>query len=164
MVAEADLMRPQSTPAFDVQCFPNGTNICEIEDAASTKPPSFDRVRASPLASALLLSPQGDIKAADGISNAALDSAVIQFVPSIRSGSFADIGLRRYMEDEHIRIDDLSSHMGSLYTFPEPSAFYGVFDGHGGPEAAAYIQKNCEQVIRDHGSYCLDIWKASNGG
>lgn len=30
------------------------------------------------------------------------------------------------MEDEHIRIDDLSAHMGSLYTFPEPSAFYGV--------------------------------------
>ncbi|KAK4273311.1 hypothetical protein QN277_021738 [Acacia crassicarpa] len=142
MVAEADLMRPQSTPAFDVQCFPNGTNICEIEDAVSTRPPSFDRVRASPLASALLFSSQEDIKAADGISNAARDSAVIQFVPSIRSGSFANIGPRRYMEDEHIRIDDLSSHMGSLYTFPEPSAFYGVFDGHGGPEAAAYIQKN----------------------
>jgi len=60
------------------------------------------------------------------ISEAALESAVLQFVPSIRSGSFADIGPRRYMEDEHIRIDDLSSHLGSLYNFPKPSAFYGV--------------------------------------
>ena len=32
------------------------------------------------------------------------------------------------MEDEHIRIDDLSSHLGSLYNFPKPSAFYGVIN------------------------------------
>jgi hypothetical protein len=50
----------------------------------------------------------------------------LQFVPSIRSGSFADIGPRRYMEDEHIRIDDLSGHLGSLLMFSAPSAFYGV--------------------------------------
>lgn len=30
------------------------------------------------------------------------------------------------MEDEHILIDDLSSHLGSLFSFPSPSAFYGV--------------------------------------
>lgn len=48
------------------------------------------------------------------------------FAPSIRSGAFADIGPRRYMEDEHIRIDDLSAHLGSIITVPEPSAFYGV--------------------------------------
>lgn len=50
----------------------------------------------------------------------------VEFVPSIRSGSFADIGRRRYMEDEHIRIDDLASHLGSLLTCPSPTAFYGV--------------------------------------
>jgi hypothetical protein len=51
---------------------------------------------------------------------------VLQFVPDIRSGSFSDIGPRRYMEDEHIRIDDLSAHLGSLLVCPLPSAFYGV--------------------------------------
>lgn len=30
------------------------------------------------------------------------------------------------MEDEHIRIDDLSEHLGSLVRFPQPCAFYGV--------------------------------------
>ncbi|KAL3652962.1 hypothetical protein CASFOL_002643 [Castilleja foliolosa] len=71
------------------------------------------------------------------------ETPVQQFVPSIRSGGFADIGPRRYMEDEHIRIDNLSTHLGSLdVNFPEPSAFYGVFDGHGGSEAAAYVKKN----------------------
>lgn len=54
------------------------------------------------------------------------ETPVLQFVPSIRSGGFADIGSRRYMEDEHIRIDDLGQHLGSLINVPEPSAFYGV--------------------------------------
>ncbi|GER55143.1 protein phosphatase 2C family protein [Striga asiatica] len=70
------------------------------------------------------------------------ETPVLQFLPSIRSGGFADIGPRRYMEDEHIRIDDLSAHLGSLVSFPEPSAFYGVFDGHGGPEAASFVRRN----------------------
>lgn len=30
------------------------------------------------------------------------------------------------MEDEHIQIDDLCSHFGSVLKFPKPSAFYGV--------------------------------------
>ncbi|KAM7495770.1 hypothetical protein LguiA_020184 [Lonicera macranthoides] len=70
------------------------------------------------------------------------ESAILQYFPSIRSASFSDIGPRRYMEDEHIRIDDLSTQLGPLFSFPKPSAFYGVFDGHGGPEAAAYVRKN----------------------
>uniref|UniRef100_K4AX46 Uncharacterized protein n=1 Tax=Solanum lycopersicum TaxID=4081 RepID=K4AX46_SOLLC len=80
------------------------------------------------------------------------------------SGGSADENLysKTLMEDEHIRIDDLSAHLGSLVMFPKPSAFYGAtasylhilfalcifkgracltfsfigFDGHGGPEAA----------------------------
>lgn len=59
------------------------------------------------------------------------DTTILQFVPSIRSGSFADIGLRRFMEDEHIRIDDLSAHQGSLVRFPKPCAFYGVIANSG---------------------------------
>lgn len=60
----------------------------------------------------------------------------VEFVPSIRSGSFADIGRRRYMEDEHIRIDDLASHLGSLLTCPSPTAFYGVL------ASSYYFQNN----------------------
>ncbi|XP_058752301.1 probable protein phosphatase 2C 49 [Vicia villosa] len=76
-----------------------------------------------------------DVKIADIISKA----AVLHFVPCIRSSSFSDIGPRRYMEDEHIRLDDLTSHLGSLYTFPKPSSFYGCLMVM---EEAAYIRKN----------------------
>lgn len=51
------------------------------------------------------------------------------------------------MEDEHIRIDDLSSKLESLLRCPTPSAFYGVFDGHGGPDAAAYLRKNALRIF-----------------
>nr|XP_043619304.1 probable protein phosphatase 2C 49 isoform X2 [Erigeron canadensis] len=69
-----------------------------------------------------------------------------QTFPNIRSGSYADIGPRRSMEDEHIRIDDLSPYiMGS--SVPNPTAFYGVFDGHGGQEAAAYLKNNVTRLF-----------------
>ncbi|XP_039020705.1 probable protein phosphatase 2C 13 isoform X2 [Hibiscus syriacus] len=84
---------------------------------------------------------------AETIGDAVIETSVVKFVPRIRSGSCVDIGPRRSMEDEHIRIDDLSSHLGSIFNPLMPSAFYAVFDGHGGADAAAYIKSNATRLF-----------------
>lgn len=77
------------------------------------------------------------------------ETVTTEFVPKISSGSYADKGeSREYMEDEHICIDDLSSHLGSsFFRFPVPVAFYGVFDGHGGSQASRYIKENATRLF-----------------
>ncbi|CAH2063106.1 unnamed protein product [Thlaspi arvense] len=75
------------------------------------------------------------------------DSSVSVYVPTIRSGSYADIGPKKFMEDEHICVDDLSSQVGCLFELPKPSAFYAVFDGHGGSEAATYVRQNAIRLF-----------------
>ena len=79
------------------------------------------------------------------LNETADESSAAKPFPCIRSGSYADIGTRLSMDDEHIRIDDLSAHLGSY--FKCPSSFYAVFDGHGGPDAAAYVKRNAMRLF-----------------
>ncbi|WOL17252.1 putative protein phosphatase 2C 27 [Canna indica] len=69
------------------------------------------------------------------------------FLPVLRSGSCTNIGLRPSMEDEHICIDNLADHVGEVPNFQFPGAFYGVFDGHGGTDAASFVRTNILKFI-----------------
>ncbi|KAK4786617.1 hypothetical protein SAY86_010450 [Trapa natans] len=90
--------------------------------------------------------PEPALNCSEAVMDAVLDSPRNQYLPCIRSGSHSEIGPRSSMDDEHIRIDDLSAHVGSS-NFGTPSAFYAVFDGHGGPEAAAFVKRNAEGLF-----------------
>ncbi|KAH7845530.1 hypothetical protein Vadar_003214 [Vaccinium darrowii] len=82
------------------------------------------------------------------------------FCPVFRSGSCAEKGPKQYMEDEHLCVDDLLEHLGAAVDFPSPGAFYGVFDGHGGTDAASFIRKNILKFIVEESHFPLCTEKA----
>ncbi|KAK4493376.1 hypothetical protein RD792_017726, partial [Penstemon davidsonii] len=81
-----------------------------------------------------------------GLNSSSKDSG---FQPKFRSGSCSEIGPKQYMEDEYICVDNLSEHLSIPNSFPSPGAFYGVFDGHGGVDAASFTRKNMLKFITE---------------
>ncbi|XP_062230627.1 probable protein phosphatase 2C 47 [Phragmites australis] len=144
MVAEAEVMHQAAVPVLEVQyhrCVAKGVEEVVGMSAARVAAPAEVGVEVD----VAVELPHLRLEECDAAPSVSVE--MLQFVPNIRSGSFADIGPRRYMEDEHIRIDDLSAHLGSLLVCPLPSAFYGVFDGHGGPDAAAYMKRHAMRFL-----------------
>ncbi|KAF3945351.1 hypothetical protein CMV_028267 [Castanea mollissima] len=82
------------------------------------------------------------------------------FLPIFRSGSCSERGPKQYMEDEYISVDNLHEHLGTAAKFPSPCAFYGVFDGHGGVDAALFIKKNILNYIVEDSNIPTGIKKA----
>ncbi|MQL96492.1 hypothetical protein Taro_029170 [Colocasia esculenta] len=82
------------------------------------------------------------------------------FLPVFRSGSCSEIGPKAQMEDEHVCIDNLGEHLAAPADFPSPGAFYGVFDGHGGTDAASFIRKNLLKFIIQDNHFPTSVDKA----
>ncbi|KAE8057421.1 hypothetical protein FH972_014116 [Carpinus fangiana] len=82
------------------------------------------------------------------------------FLPVFRSGSCAERGPKHYMEDEHICMDNLIEHLAATADFPSPGAFYGVFDGHGGTDAASFIRNNILRFIVEDSNFPICVEKA----
>ncbi|GMY27990.1 probable protein phosphatase 2C 13 [Fagus crenata] len=148
LVSEPDIICQPNLPVLDLDvqyhlCVAAATTKTqEIDVAASPKSPIF---RVSDSISADISCFEPVMSCSD--NDAVIESAAAKFVPKIRSGSYADIGPRKSMDDEHIRIDDLSAQMDSFFKCSVPSAFYAVFDGHEGPGAAAYIKRNAMRLF-----------------
>ncbi|XP_028776708.1 probable protein phosphatase 2C 47 isoform X2 [Neltuma alba] len=77
-----------------------------------------------------------------------------EFSPVFRSGSCSEKGPKQYMEDEFIAVDILHENL------PSPGAFYGIFDGHGGTDAALFTRKNILKFITTDSHFPCSIQKA----
>ncbi|CAM8942594.1 unnamed protein product [Rhodiola kirilowii] len=81
------------------------------------------------------------------------------FVPSLRSGEWSDIGGRSYMEDTHVCISDLAMKFGYNLLSDEAISFYGVFDGHGGKDAAHFVRDHLPRVIVEDADFPVELEK-----
>ncbi|CAN6303492.1 unnamed protein product [Urochloa humidicola] len=63
------------------------------------------------------------------------------------------------MEDAHVCISDLATNFGCKAVSDEVISFYGVFDGHGGKDAAHYIRDNLARVIVEDADFPLELEK-----
>ncbi|XP_041012560.1 probable protein phosphatase 2C 27 [Juglans microcarpa x Juglans regia] len=94
------------------------------------------------------------------VSTKSLSDGNTMFEPVFRSGSCSEIGPKPYMEDEHICIDNLLEHLGPIEHCSSPGAFYGVFDGHGGVDAAFFIRENILQFILEDSHFPICVKNA----
>ncbi|KAK4416909.1 putative protein phosphatase 2C 27 [Sesamum alatum] len=93
----------------------------------------------------------------NGVKSLGKDSG---FIPMFRSGSCSEMGPKPYMEDEYICVDNLSDHLGTPNAFPSAGAFYGVFDGHGGRDAASFTRKNILKFITEDFDFPAGVKRA----
>ncbi|XP_068309996.1 probable protein phosphatase 2C 27 [Pyrus communis] len=85
--------------------------------------------------------------------------SLFNFVPALRSGEWSDIGGRTHMEDTHLCIGDLAKKFGYNPLSEEAISFYGVFDGHGGKDAAHFVRDNLPRVIVEDADFPLELEK-----
>ncbi|KFB53084.1 AGAP002147-PA-like protein [Anopheles sinensis] len=69
---------------------------------------------------------------------------------------------RRTMEDRHVCLPDFSVLFDTKDV--EPTAFYGVYDGHGGQEAASFATSHLHYYIAQSEHYPHDMEKAFHEG
>ncbi|KAJ7966132.1 putative Protein phosphatase 2c [Quillaja saponaria] len=80
-----------------------------------------------------------------------------EFLPILRSGAWTDIGIRTSMEDVYVCVDNFMQDYG-LKTYTDGlSAFYGVFDGHGGKHAADFACYHLPKFIVEDEDFPSDI-------
>lgn len=83
----------------------------------------------------------------------------VGFVPAMRSGAWSDIGSRSSMEDAYLCLDNLLDSYGLKGPEDGPTAFYGVFDGHGGKHAADFACHHIPRYIVEDQEFPTEINK-----
>ncbi|XP_057958696.1 probable protein phosphatase 2C 47 [Malania oleifera] len=147
--------------AFDIEDDIIPENLDNLNQANTTGKPPRNHSLIRHCVSAARLSDITELEAdGENSGNKPPSDETAGFLPVFRSGSCSEIGPKRSMEDEFVCIDDLHEHLGASPNFPSPGAFYGVFDGHGGIDAASFIRKNILKFIVEDSHFPDGVKKA----
>lgn len=77
---------------------------------------------------------------------------------------FSDKGARSRMEDRHVVIEDLGQLLGSAPGSGAKHGFFGVYDGHGGVEAADYTAAQLHCAVAADPAFAADPRQALENG
>ncbi|XP_027361384.1 probable protein phosphatase 2C 47 [Abrus precatorius] len=121
----------------------NGDTLGNLNPNAG-KPPRDLSVMRHSSSSSWLAEPDSNVNLI-GLKSSTEEKS--EFSPVLRSGSCSDKGPKQYMEDEFICVDVLGQCVGPEADVHSPAAFYGVFDGHGGIDAASFTRMNILKFI-----------------
>ncbi|CAN1127724.1 Probable protein phosphatase 2C 27 [Linum perenne] len=137
-------------------------NLDGIKQIPNGRPPRHVSVSRPAIAASTRILAVGDLAMDVGIAaNKSPPDEKADFLPVFRSGSCAEEGPKQFMEDEHVCIDDLNQHLGSsAANLSSSGAFYGVFDGHGGTDAALFVRKNILRLIVEDSQFPNCVEKA----
>ncbi|KAK3009896.1 hypothetical protein RJ639_012985 [Escallonia herrerae] len=89
-----------------------------------------------------------------------VEGSETEFIPVLRSGAWADVGFRSNMEDVYVCADNFMRDYGVENIAGGPSAFYGVFDGHGGKHAADFACYHLPRFIVEDDDFPGEIERA----
>ncbi|XP_031270126.1 probable protein phosphatase 2C 27 isoform X1 [Pistacia vera] len=138
----------------------NSDNLDNIKQITNGKPPRHASVLRHCVSTTRLLAATDLAMDVGIVVNKPSSDEKSDFLPVFRSGSCAERGPKQYMEDEHVCMDNLIEHLGATTDFPSPGAFYGVFDGHGGTDAASFVRKNILKFIIEDSHFPICVEKA----
>ncbi|CAL8996785.1 unnamed protein product [Prunus brigantina] len=124
------------------QCFSHNDGVPVLCKKSLVRHPSLMKTKTS------------DIKVEPGVQAEEFES---KFIPVVRSGAWADIGSRPSMEDVYVCVDNFMHDYGLKNRADGPSAFYGVFDGHGGKHAADFACFHLPKFIIENEDFPRDI-------
>ncbi|CAK8562090.1 unnamed protein product [Lathyrus sativus] len=91
------------------------------------------------------------------LSDVSAEDVSEDFLPKLRSGGYADVGSWSSMEDVYVCVDHFMQDHGLNNHIVGPSAFYGVFDGHGGKHAADFACNHLPKFILEDTNFPVDI-------
>ncbi|TKY70233.1 phosphatase 2C 47 [Spatholobus suberectus] len=146
---------------------PRGNSECSMEDQNGDtvgnlnqnigKPPRDHSVLRHCSSSSWSAEPESNINII-GLKSSTEEKSDFSLV--LRSGSCSEKGPKQFMEDEFICVDILQECVDPRADLPSPAAFYGVFDGHGGVDAASFTRKNILKFIVEDAHFPSGIKKA----
>mmetsp|Transcript_2426 Transcript_2426/g.4060 ORF Transcript_2426/g.4060 Transcript_2426/m.4060 type:complete len:353 (+) Transcript_2426:119-1177(+) len=99
------------------------------------------------------------------MTDAGLDQGSRTFIPVPRAAVTAAQGSKRYMEDMHAVLDDISEEMSEHgLESDERASVFAVYDGHGGEYAAEFVRDNMLANILRQESFHADRENALRQG